>query len=527
MDELHDVAAQTPSNNDGLFYNSTNLLWENKSIATALGYTPANAATTLTINGVTYDLSANRTWTVAAGISGSGASGQVAYWTGTSAQSGSNNLFWDNANGRLGIGTNAPSTALHLVRNDNNFNQQLIIDNPNSGANAISYFTMRLNSVSGGGVAYYGANYNNVSQRNSLIFYSNDGVKLGFISNAVGTGTNQDIYFATKLNNTNLTLFSTGNLLVQNGSTHTDSGQRLQVQGTTLLNGNVTFSSSTGMFWDAANTRLGIGTNAPTSAISILKPTGQQATMTFRTLDNTQTNGYSGFNCFDESNNLAFSFAYGNSGSVFSNTAIIGARTATGKTQFVYGASATVAATLFSNGNFGFGSTNDSGERLQVTGNVLINGASGNVFFVKSSGGSNLFYIQNAGTIGFTAYTWTPESTSGTVTLTASASRSWNVTGDKTNTSGVGSAFFVTSGFAPTSGTGQYNAQTINPTINQTGGANGITRGLYVNPTLTAAADFRAIETTNGKVIFGNLPTSSAGLPTGAIWNDAGTIKIV
>jgi hypothetical protein len=44
---------------------------------------------------------------------------------------------------------------------------------------------------------------------------------------------------------------------------------------------------------------------------------------------------------------------------------------------------------------------------------------------------------------------------------------------------------------------------------------------------LTAAADFRAIETTNGKVIFGNLPTSSAGLPTGAIWNDAGTIKIV
>lgn len=30
----------------------------------AIGYTPANAATTLTINGTTYDLSANRTWTV-------------------------------------------------------------------------------------------------------------------------------------------------------------------------------------------------------------------------------------------------------------------------------------------------------------------------------------------------------------------------------------------------------------------------------------------------------------------------------
>jgi len=43
MDELHDVSAQNPSNNDGLFYNTTSGLWENKSIVTALGYTPYNA----------------------------------------------------------------------------------------------------------------------------------------------------------------------------------------------------------------------------------------------------------------------------------------------------------------------------------------------------------------------------------------------------------------------------------------------------------------------------------------------------
>jgi hypothetical protein len=113
MDELHDVAAQTPSNNDGLFYNSTNSLWENKSIATALGYTPANAATTLTINGVTFDLSTSRTFTVGS-VTGSGASGQVAYWNGTSSQTGSNNLFWDAANSRLGIGTNAPTSSLDI-----------------------------------------------------------------------------------------------------------------------------------------------------------------------------------------------------------------------------------------------------------------------------------------------------------------------------------------------------------------------------------------------------------------------------
>ena len=42
LDELHNVSAQTPSNNDGIFYNSTTSLWESKSIAAALGYTPAN-----------------------------------------------------------------------------------------------------------------------------------------------------------------------------------------------------------------------------------------------------------------------------------------------------------------------------------------------------------------------------------------------------------------------------------------------------------------------------------------------------
>jgi len=42
LEELHDVAISTPTNNQGIFYNSSNSLWENKSIATALGYTPAN-----------------------------------------------------------------------------------------------------------------------------------------------------------------------------------------------------------------------------------------------------------------------------------------------------------------------------------------------------------------------------------------------------------------------------------------------------------------------------------------------------
>ena len=64
LDELHNVSAQSPSNNDGIFYNTTTSLWEKKSIATALGFTPVTNARQLTINDVAYDLTADRSWSI-------------------------------------------------------------------------------------------------------------------------------------------------------------------------------------------------------------------------------------------------------------------------------------------------------------------------------------------------------------------------------------------------------------------------------------------------------------------------------
>ena len=51
--------------------------------------------------------------------------------------------------------------------------------------------------------------------------------------------------------------------------------------------------------------------------------------------------------------------------------------------------------------------------------------------------------------------------------------------------------------FKPGSGSAEFNSLHIEPTINQTGGANGITRGVYVEPIITAAADFRGLEIAN------------------------------
>jgi len=86
LDELHDVIAQTPSNNDGIFYNSTSTKWENKSVATALGYTP---------------------------LSGTGTTNYVPKFSGSTALG--NSQIFDNAT-NVGIGTTSPSAILDIYR---------------------------------------------------------------------------------------------------------------------------------------------------------------------------------------------------------------------------------------------------------------------------------------------------------------------------------------------------------------------------------------------------------------------------
>ena len=49
--ELHDVSITSEVNNQGLFYEASTDLWKNKSIATVLGYTPANGADYMALTG--------------------------------------------------------------------------------------------------------------------------------------------------------------------------------------------------------------------------------------------------------------------------------------------------------------------------------------------------------------------------------------------------------------------------------------------------------------------------------------------
>jgi hypothetical protein len=67
--------------------------------------------------------------------------------------------------------------------------------------------------------------------------------------------------------------------------------------------------------------------------------------------------------------------------------------------------------------------------------------------------------------------------------------------------------------FAPVGLDTTHTSILIAPTINQTGGSTGITRGLYINPTLTAAASWRSIEVATGNVLF-NTTSGNVGIGT-------------
>lgn len=81
--------------------------------------------------------------------------------------------------------------------------------------------------------------------------------------------------------------------------------------------------------------------------------------------------------------------------------------------------------------------------------------------------------------------------------VNASTSTAGIVFGNSLNfvqSSGTRNYIDFTTGFQPTSGTAVHNKFLFAGTFNQTGGANGITRALYFNHTLTTVTDYRTID---------------------------------
>jgi hypothetical protein len=218
LDELHNVYIDTPVNNNVLTYESSTSLWKNKTVATALGYTPVPETRTLTINGTTQDLSANRTFTIATGLTvgttpiTSGTVGRVLFeGTGNVLQEDSA-LSWDNTNKRLNL-TSGLDNLINLT--------------PQNGGNGIVINNNAYIKWESGNTDTYLRGFNGIDLRDNS-FTQKFSVNFGAIS-FINTGQNFS--------------FVSGNVLI---GTTTDAGFKLDVNGDSRIKGagstNATFA---------------------------------------------------------------------------------------------------------------------------------------------------------------------------------------------------------------------------------------------------------------------------------------------
>jgi len=161
---------------------------------------------TLTINGTSFDLSADRTWTISTGPTGSGTTNYISKWTSSTALG--NSQIFDNGTS-VGIGTASPGTKLTMF-----------------GTNPVF-------RVQGDGSSYYGGIdfYSSVSGSNrlngSIGQYDANGLY-------IAAGTGMRLTFTTNNGTEGMRLTSAGRLLI---GTTTESTYILDTNGTVRVQG--------------------------------------------------------------------------------------------------------------------------------------------------------------------------------------------------------------------------------------------------------------------------------------------------
>jgi hypothetical protein len=264
-----------------------------------------------------------------------------------------------------------------------------------------------------------------------------------------------------------------------------------------LTSGSVLFSNGTtiaqdnaNLFWDDTNNRLGIGTATPAYGLDV-SGSARILNGSAQLLVNNAT--------YSELAYGTTNYFRANGASAIVNGPII---------QFLRSGNE-VARFATTTGNLLIGTTTDAGYKLDVNGTTRtsrVDSLTNQSFTIQYQGSGN-----QTGNLG---------DNTAQIRLVNNLAT--------TSTTGTNHFVSILPSFTPTSGTTIWNAALITPTINQTGGANGITRGLYINPTLTAAADFRAIETTAGRIVISDTATVTGTNATSLLdlsqtWNTTGT----
>jgi hypothetical protein len=312
-----------------------------------------------------------------------------------------------------------------------------------------------------------------------------------------------------------------------------------QVAFGTALN---TIGGNNNLFWDNSNARLGIGINVPLYVLDVagsgrytdnLLISKNFAGITAISIINTTSNALSASQLDIFANTAAGGVSVGKYSTLKTAYSIIAANDsfiwnqtagniailndfATGTIKFSAGATSTAQMTLFSTGNVLIGTTTDGGQRLQVYGVTYIKGtgssSSTNSLVIQNSASANTLLLSDTGNLTVNSVTTgtVRAPTSGNLLFEPGAGNARiimktfsqgyvdiiNPDGAFVPIAGTTISLNLSQGFAPTSGSANMNWINLTPTINQVG-ATGVTRSIYINPVLNAAADWRSIEWTN------------------------------
>jgi hypothetical protein len=369
-------------------------------------------------------------------VTGTGTSGQVSYWSGTNTQAGSNNLFWDAANNRLGVNNATPTKTIDLTGSTNPF----IKIGEFSSVNVGLYISDTSTGENTGLVLTGGNNGSTIQLRQSSnsILFGNTG---GSARNATIRGDAAAITSRTfTWNGTNNGIGSDSN--------------RMSLFANNILaqiidsNGNI----GIGITSETTSARLHVRGSGTTSATTALLVQNSTPTELFKITDD-------------------------------------GAATLNG--DFLFTKNSQVNFGTFSNQSISIKTNNI--ERLFIRNDGGINirfggfsfGSDNNIAIFRSNGGTTTVASGSSITFGIAVSD-----------SFAAPKFLFNCYNESKNPTSGESSFLQLQQllFNPSSGSASFSIINAFSTINQTGGANGITRGLYVNPTLTAAADWRGIE---------------------------------
>lgn len=353
-------------------------------------------------------------------VTGTGTAGQVTYWNGASTITGSNNLFWDTANNRLGINNTTPGASIDVhsaVSSIAQFNQTVATNNSllvlqnsgsalwrlgnfyNAAANdfgifdvigAIQPLTIKKTSgqvligtstVGSGKLVVASASSDNGIQivGASAPSLRIDNAETGATKRAglgISTATNNfiqgsadrdfcmfngsttaspilfGIYGTTNVQEA-ARISASRNFLV---GTTTDTGEKLQISGTSYFNGTGRFSGQLSI-----GGNFGIQTTSPTTSLQIGSGSGlQQIYLTGGGYD--LVLGTSGGGLFGFASQAI-------SGIFNTSTTPIGIGS-NGAQPLILGTSNAERARFTPGGNLLIGTTTDNGKKLQVNGDI-------------------------------------------------------------------------------------------------------------------------------------------------------------